>query len=67
MVAAQQTPAPMPDVIATYAVTLHQRLSPSCELIQPATLIQYKQYEAVALQGRTLRWNVNGTEVIPIE
>jgi hypothetical protein len=41
----------MPDVIATSTVTLHQRLSPSCELIQPATLIQYKQYEAVALPG----------------
>ena len=51
MVGAQRTPAHMPDVIATYPVTLHEQLSPSCELIQPATLIQYKQYDAVVLVG----------------
>ena len=49
MVAAQQTSAPTPDVIATYPVTLHEQLSPSCELIQPVTLIQYNQYDALAL------------------
>jgi len=51
MVAAQQTPTPTPDVIATYPVTLHEQLGPSCELIQPVTLIQYKQYDVVALVG----------------
>jgi TonB family protein len=51
MVAAQQTPSPTPDVIATYPVTLHEQLSSSCELMQPVTLIQYKQYDAVALVG----------------
>jgi len=51
MVAAQQTPTPMPHAIATYPVTLHEQLSPSCELIQPVTLILYRQYDAVALDA----------------
>jgi len=53
MVAAQRMSPPTPDVIATYPVTLHEQLSPSCELIQPVTLIQYKQYDALALAGAT--------------
>jgi TonB family protein len=53
MVAAQQTSAPTPDVIATYPVALHEQLSSSCELIQPVTLIQYKKYDALALAGAT--------------
>jgi TonB family protein len=53
MVAAQRTSPPTPDVIDTYPVTLHEQLSPSCELIQPVTLIQYKQYDALALAGAT--------------
>jgi|SRR5579862_9276361 len=51
IVAAQQTSVPMPGVIATYPVTLHEQLSPSCELIQPVILIQHEQYDAVALLG----------------
>jgi TonB family protein len=47
MIAAQQT------VTATYPVTLREQLSPSCELIQPVILIQYKQYDALALPGAT--------------
>src|SRR5439155_8992316 len=53
MVAAQRMSPPTPDVIATYLATLHEQLSPSCELIQPVTLIQYKQYDALALAGAT--------------
>jgi TonB family protein len=51
--AAQKTSAPTPDIAATYPVTLHERLNPSCELIQPVTLMQYKQYDALALAGST--------------
>ncbi len=43
--------APTPDVIATYPVTLHEHLSPSCEVIQPATLIQHKDYDAIVLSS----------------
>lgn len=43
----------MPDVIATYPVKLHEQLSPSCELIEPVTLIQHKQYDAIELAGAT--------------
>ena len=43
----------MPDVIATYAATLHEQLGPSCELIRPVTLIEYKQYDALELAGET--------------
>lgn len=50
MVTAQQT-SPLPDVIATYPVKLHEQLSPSCELIESVTLIQYKQYDALGLAG----------------
>ena len=50
MVSAQQA-APTQEVIATYPVTLHEQLNPSCELIRPVTLIRYKQYDAVALVG----------------
>jgi TonB family protein len=53
MVRAQQTPAPMPDVIATHPVKLHEQLSPSCELIEAVALIQYKQYDALRLAGAT--------------
>jgi len=53
MVAAQRTSAAMPDAIATYPVQLHEQLSPSCELIQPVALIQYKQYDALAFAGAT--------------
>lgn len=49
MVVAQQTPA----IIATFPVTLHQQLSASCELIEPGTLIQYKQYDGLALPDTT--------------
>ena len=51
MAAAQQTSGTTPDVIASYKVRLHEELSPSCELIWPVTLIQYKQYDALALAG----------------
>jgi len=54
MATAQQTVASDAGlVIATYPATLHEQLSPSCELIQPVTLIQYKQYGALALAGAT--------------
>ena len=53
IVAAQQTSTPMPGVIATYPVKLHEQLSSSCELIQPVTLIQYKQYDALAYAEAT--------------
>ena len=53
MVVAQQTSAPMPDVIATHPVKLHEQLSASCELIEAVTLIQYKQYDALRLAGAT--------------
>ncbi|MGH9552323.1 MAG: energy transducer TonB, partial [Terriglobales bacterium] len=38
-------------VIATHPVKLHEQLSPSCELIEAATLIQYTQYDALRLAG----------------
>lgn len=53
VVAAQQTSAPTPDKIATYPATLHEQLGPSCELTQPVTLIQYKQYDALVLADST--------------
>lgn len=53
VVAAQQTPVGMPDIIATYPAKLHEQLSPSCELIEPVTLIQHKQYHALELAGTT--------------
>jgi TonB family protein len=53
ILAAQQTLAPMPNVIATYPVKLHDQLGPSCELIEPVTLIQYKQYDALQLAVTT--------------
>jgi hypothetical protein len=34
-------------------VTLHEQLRASCELIEPVTLIQYKQYDALVLAGTT--------------
>jgi TonB family protein len=53
MVTALQRLPAMPDVVATYAVTLHEQLSPACELIRPVTLIQYRQYDALELAGET--------------
>ncbi len=51
MAVAQSTQAVKPDVIATNPVILHERLSTSCELIQPVTLIEYQQYDAIAPVG----------------
>lgn len=34
-----------------YKVRLHEQLSVSCELISPATLIQYEQYDALELES----------------
>jgi len=51
MAVAQSTQAAKLDVTATYPVTLHERLSPSCELVRPVTLIQYNQYVALAPAG----------------
>jgi len=34
-----------------YTVTVHQRLNDSCELIQKGTLLRYKQYAAIVLDG----------------
>lgn len=45
LVTAQQTP----DALAKYEVTLHEPFSSSCEVIQAATLVQYKQYDALLL------------------
>jgi TonB family protein len=53
MVAAQQASTSTPDIVATHPATLHERLSRSCELIQPVTLNQYKQYDALALAAAT--------------
>ena len=53
VVAAQQMSASAPDIVATYPATLHEKLSSSCELIQPVVLMQHKQYDALALGGAT--------------
>jgi len=42
-----------PNVIASYPVTLHQRLTASCELIRAATLTEYKEFDALTLAGAT--------------
>lgn len=53
MLAAQQAAVPMLDVIDSYSVILHEQLSPSCELIRAVELIEYKQFDALALPGST--------------
>lgn len=53
MVAAQQASVPMLDVIDRYPVILHEQLSPSCELIRAVELIEYKQFDALALPDST--------------
>jgi TonB family protein len=50
MLAAQQ---PMLDVIDRYPVILHEQVSPSCELVRAVELIEYKQFDALALPGST--------------
>jgi TonB family protein len=51
LMAAQQTPAPITQPVGTYRVTVHNRLSSSCEVVEPATLMQYRQYDALMLGG----------------
>jgi TonB family protein len=51
LVSAQQMSAPALQMISSHPATLHEKLSSSCELIQPVTLRQYKEYEALALSG----------------
>jgi TonB family protein len=53
LVSAQQMSAPILEMIGTYPATLHEKLISSCELIQPVTLRQYKEYDALALAGST--------------
>lgn len=53
LVTAQQTSAQIPDAVAKYEVTLHEQLSSSCEVIQAATLVQHKQYDALLLANTT--------------
>jgi hypothetical protein len=51
LVSAQQMSAPALRTIGSYPGTLHEKLSSSCELIQPVTLRQYKEFDALAFVG----------------
>lgn len=51
LLAAQAKPAPVPAPIDTYKISLHEFLSRSCEVVQAATLIEYKEYDALVLAG----------------
>jgi len=51
MAAVQQTSTSRADINAGYKVRLHEQLSASCELISPLTLIRYKEYDALELEG----------------
>lgn len=49
----QEPTVSVPGVLSQYSVALHEQLSPACELIQPATLLEYKLYDALAFRGST--------------
>jgi TonB family protein len=49
IVRAQGTIAPIPGILSKYPTVLHEHLSPSCEVIRPAILLEYKTYQAVTL------------------
>jgi TonB family protein len=51
LISAQQMSTPALQMISSYPATLHEKLGSSCELIQPVTLRQYKEYDALALLG----------------
>jgi len=53
LLAGQETPSALPQAVSSYRATLHEQLSSLCELVEPGTLLQYKQYEAVAVPGTT--------------
>jgi TonB family protein len=52
MTAAQRKSGATASVNAGYKVRLHEQLNATCELISPVSLIQYKQYDALEVEGR---------------